>query len=167
MRTALDADPAQLDRHEQNFVENVRKHGWFGTYVGADGDGPGFGYTTGIWLKFGFPELVVFSLSRQVAHNTFWYMYRGLEAGKHFAIGEPEDDIFKNVAAVLLPVSPQEYPAHLGWSRWFYGGDQFQCLQLVFPDPSGSFPWSDRASDSFRAGQPDLTAGNWFGLRNR
>src|SRR5215475_12245901 len=128
MRTALDADPAQLDRHEQNFVESVRKHGWFGTYVAADSDGPSFAYTTGFWLKFRFPELILFSLRRQVAHDTFWHMHRGLEAGKHFAIGEPEDDIFQNVAAVLLPVSPQQYRAHLGWSRWFYGGDRFQCL---------------------------------------
>jgi hypothetical protein len=92
-------------------------------------------------------------------------MYRRLEAGKRFAIGEPEDDIFKNVAAVLLPVSRQEYQSHLGWSRWFYGGDEFECLQLVFPDSNGYFPWSDRASDSFRASQPDLTTGNWFGHR--
>jgi Domain of unknown function (DUF4262) len=165
MRTALDADPAHLDRHEQNFVENIRKHGWFGTHVASDDDGPGFGYTTGFWLKFRFPELIVFSLSRRVAHDTFWYMYRRIEAGKHFAIGEPEDDIFQNVAAVLLPASPQEYQSHLGWSRWFYGGDEFQCLQLVFPDLNGYFPWSDRASDSFRASQPDSTKSNWFGRR--
>jgi hypothetical protein len=94
MRTALDADPAQLDGHEQKFTEKIRKHGWFGTHVAADNDGPSFAYTTGFWLKFRFPELIVFSLSRQVAHDTFWYMYRGLEAGKHFAIGEPEAAIF-------------------------------------------------------------------------
>src|SRR6516162_1023805 len=101
MLTALDVDPAQLDEHEQNFVEKVRKHGWFHTSVMADDDGPGFGYTTGLWLKFRSPELIVFSLPRQVAHETFWHMYRRLEAGKRFAIGEPDDDIFENVAAVL------------------------------------------------------------------
>src|SRR5229473_5095649 len=75
MRTALDAHPAQLDRHERNFVEKIREHGWFGTHVFADKNGPGFGYTTGFWLRFGFPELILFSLSRQVAHDTFWHMY--------------------------------------------------------------------------------------------
>jgi Domain of unknown function (DUF4262) len=165
MRTALDADPVQLDRHEQNFVEKIREHGWFGTHVGAGSDGPGFGYTTGFWLKFGFPELIIFSLHRQVAQDTFWHIFRGLEAGKHFAIGQPEDDIFQNLAAVLLPVSPRVYATHLGWSRWFYGSDEFECLQLVFPDPSGYFPWSNKVSDRFRADQPDLTAGNWSGLR--
>ncbi|HEY2534440.1 MAG TPA: DUF4262 domain-containing protein [Xanthobacteraceae bacterium] len=52
-------------------------------------------------------------------------------------------------------------------SRWFYGGDDFLCLQLVFPDTSGHFPWSSGSSEGFRTAQPDLTAGNWSGLRNR
>jgi hypothetical protein len=168
MRTALDANPAQLDRHERNFVKKIREHGWFGTYVGSEDDRPCFGYTTGFWLKFRIPELIVFSLRRHIAHDMFWHMYHRLEAGKlgkRFTIGEPDDDIFQNVVAVLFPVSPQEYQAHLGWSRWFYGGDEFQCLQVVFPDSNGCFPWSSRASDSFRASQPDLTIGNWFGHR--
>jgi uncharacterized protein DUF4262 len=166
MGTALDADHGRLDKGEQNFVENVRRHGWCGTHVAADEDGPGFSYTTGFWLKFNFPELILFSLRGPVAHDTFWHVCRELEAGKHFAIGEPADEIFENSAAVLLPVSPQQYQAYLGWSRWFYESDAFQCLQLVFPDSSGDFPWSRKTSDAFRAAQPDLTAGNWSGRRH-
>lgn len=165
MRTALDADPAELDKHEQNFVEQIRKHGWFGTHVLSDEEGPGFSYTTGFWLKFKFPELIVFSLQREVAHDTFQHMYHELEAERRFPLGEPNGAIFKNFAAVLLPVSPQQYRPYLGWSSWFYGGDHFPCLQLVFPDSSGRFPWSLGSSESFRAAHPDLTAGNWSGLR--
>jgi hypothetical protein len=111
------------------------------------------------------PELIVFSLGRQRAHDTFWHMYCEREAGRHFPIGEPTETIFENSATVLFPVSPHQYHPHLGWSRWFYAGDDFQCLQLVFPDPAGLFPWSPAASDSFRTAQPDLTAGNWSGMR--
>jgi hypothetical protein len=165
MRTALDADPLQFDKHEQQFVEQIRKHGWFGTHVFGDDEGPGFSYTTGFWLKFKFPELIVFSLRREVAHDTFWHVCHELEAGRRFPIGEQTEVIFKNFPAVLLPISPQRYRSHLGWSRWFYGSDDFLCLQLVFPDASGHFPWSPRSSESFRAAQPDLTAGNWSGAR--
>jgi hypothetical protein len=45
--TALDADPAKPDEHEQNFVAMISKFGWFGTHVAGDKDGPGFCYTTG------------------------------------------------------------------------------------------------------------------------
>jgi hypothetical protein len=164
MHTALDADPARLDEHEQNFVDKIREHGWFGTQVAPDDQGPGFSYTTGFWLKFRFPELILFSVSRQATHDTFWHMFRELETGKRFTIGEPEYAIFRNVAAVLLPVSKQEYQAYLGWSRWFYAGDEFQCLQLVFPDANGYFPWSNGASDDFRSSQPDLTRSDWLRL---
>jgi hypothetical protein len=162
--TALDADPAQLDEHEQNFVAMIRKCGWFGTQVAGDKDGPGFTYTTGFWLQFEFPEVVVFGLGRQVARDTLWHMYRQLEAGKSFGIGIREDEIFRNASAVLLPVSPQHYRNHLGWSRWFYGNDEFQCLQLIFPDASGQFPW-EAVSEIVSAAPPDLTAGDWSGLR--
>jgi hypothetical protein len=161
MLTALDVAPAELDPHEQNFVEQIRKHGWFGTHVAPDDKGPGFSYTTGFWLKFNFPELIVFSLKRSVAHDTFWHAYRELGTGRHFAIGEPLDEIFRGFAAVLLPVSLQHYRSYLGWSRWFYGNDDFHCLQLVFPDSAGQFPWSPTVSKSFQTAQPDLTSGNW------
>jgi len=167
MLTALDAAPAQLDEHEQNFVAQIRKHGWFGTHVAPDDESPGFSYTTGLWLKFRLPELILFSMSKKTAQDTFWHIYRELEAGRRFPVGEPTREIFETAAAILLPVSAEQYPSHLGWSRWFYGNDNFECLQLVFPDRGGEFPWTPGSSIDFRTAQPDLTSGNWSGLRDR
>lgn len=117
MFTALDAPPGRLDQHEQNFVGNIREHGWFGTHVMPDSEGPGFAYTTGLWLKFRFPEVILFSMRRETAHDTFWTIYRELEAGRRPAIGDSTGAIFQNGAAVFLPVSLQQYPNYLGWSR--------------------------------------------------
>jgi hypothetical protein len=76
MLTALDADPAQLDKHEQNFVEQIGEHGWSATHVAPDDEGPGFAFTTGFWLKFKFPELIVFGLRRDIALDTFWHIHQ-------------------------------------------------------------------------------------------
>lgn len=84
----------------------------------SDAEGPGFSYTTGLWLKLNFPELIVFSLRQKVAHDTFWHIFRELEAGGHFPIGDPTDAIFKNYAAVLLPISPEQYRAHQSMVLW-------------------------------------------------
>ncbi|SCB37845.1 protein of unknown function [Bradyrhizobium shewense] len=165
MFTALDAPPDRLDKHEQNFVEKVRNHGWFGTHVFPDGEGPGFAYTTGFWLKFRFPEMIVFSMGQQTAQDTFWTIYHELDAGRRPPVGEPTDALFQNGAAMLLPVALQHYRSHLGWSRWFYGNDEFECLQVVYPDRDGHFPWAAEASAEARAAQPDLTEGNWLGRR--
>jgi hypothetical protein len=167
MITALDAHPKRLDQHEQKFVQRIREYGWCGTHVMPDDNGPGFSYTTGLWLKFGFPEVILSSISREKAQETFWQICRELEAGRRFPVGEPTGEIFENAAAVLLPVSLARYQSHLGWSRWFYGNDTFECLQLVFPDRGGEFPWTHGSSKDFRAAQPDLTVGNWSGLRDQ
>ena len=167
MFTALDAPPERLDKHEQNFVGNIRAHGWFGTHVMPDSEGPGFAYTTGFWLKFRLPEVILFSMRRETAHDTLWTVYRELEAGRRPPIGEPTETIAQNAAVVFLPVSLQQYPNYLGWSRWFYGNDKFECVELVYPDRDGHFPWSAEASDDARAAQPDLTEGNWLGLRHQ
>jgi Domain of unknown function (DUF4262) len=136
-------------------------------HVMPDDKGPGFSYTTGFWLKFSFPEVILFSMSKETAQDTFWHIYRELEAGRRLPVGEPTGEIFENAAAVLLPVSPEQYQSYLGWSRWFYGSDNFECLQLVFPDRGGEFPWTPGSPADFQAAQPDLTAGNWSGLRAR
>jgi hypothetical protein len=119
MFTALDADPKRLDQHELKFVQQIREHGWHGTHVMTDDNGPDFSYTTGFWLKFGFPEVILFSMSRENAQDTFWTIYRELEAGRRLPAGELTDVVFENGAAVLLPVSLEHYQARLGWSRWF------------------------------------------------
>src|SRR5688572_4611723 len=95
MLTALDADPGRLDQHEQKFVQQIREHGWFGTHVGADDEVPGFCYTTGFWLKFRYPEVILFSMSRETAQDTFWHIYRELEAGRRLPVGEPTGEILR------------------------------------------------------------------------
>src|SRR5258708_34513429 len=97
--------------------------------------------------------------SRTIPFGTFIVSWR---RGSASAFGTHEDEIFSNVTAVLLPVSRQHYRNHLGWSRWFYGNDEFQCLQLIFPESGGQVPWQG-LSESVHV---DLTAGNWFGLRH-
>jgi hypothetical protein len=166
MRTALDADAAALDEHEKTFVANIRKHGWTHTFVSEDEEGCGFSYTTGFWLSLNFPELIMFSLRHEIAHDTFWHIYRELEGGHTFVAREPIENIFENLRAVLLPVHKGQFPEYLGWSRWFYGGDDFKCWQLVWPDPNGRFPWHFDVSSAMREGQPDLTEENWCGLRH-
>jgi hypothetical protein len=164
MRTALDANPSQLDEHEDRFVSLIRKHGWIRTSVFEDTTGPGFSYTTGFWLSLNFPEVVIFSLKAEVAHDTFWQLFREIKNGKRFKVREPTEDIFANVKAVLLPVSEHKFEDYFGWSRWFYGGDTFQCLQLVWPDRNGNFPWQGDFSTEMSSAQTDLTDGGWSGL---
>jgi len=162
MRTALDADPAKLDDQEKAFVAAIRDHGWFGTHVGADEDQPSFSYTTGFQVSLRAPEILIHSLGFELAQNILWDVFRDLKAGKQLQLGQPISDVLGNHRACFFRVDRSHYAEHLGWSRWFYGGDAFECLQLVWPDRDDVFPWQDGFDAGMRGDQVDLTATGWI-----
>ncbi len=156
MRTALDVPAAELDEDERSFVAAVREYGWFRTSVLADADGPGFCFTTGFWVSAGFPEIMLFSLGEETAHDLLWDLYRDVKAGAPPPIGAPTPGLVGNCEAALIPVDVRHYDEYLGWSRWFYGGDAFPCLQLVWPDTQDRFPWQLGFEERFVGLQPVL-----------
>jgi hypothetical protein len=162
MKTALDALAATLDKHEQNFVANIRRHGWFDIQVFPEDDLPGFSYTTGFFLKFGFPEMIIFSMKPKIAHDVFWNMYHALVAHESFPLNQPINSIFESGRAALFEVSKSHYEEHLGWSCWFYGNREFPCVQLVWTDKEDRFPWEDGFDESFKGLQLDLTQAGWL-----
>ena len=162
MRTALDVSEANFDVTEKQFVANVREHGWFRTSVAADEHGPSFSYTTGFWQGVQKPELIISGLNHETAHQILWDIYTDAKAGKSLPIGVPVAEVFGNHAAYIFPVAKRFYSEYLGWSLWFYCGDNFDCLQIVWPDREGIFPWQDGYDPSFADDQPDLTENGWL-----
>ncbi|WP_082979757.1 DUF4262 domain-containing protein [Labrys sp. WJW] len=161
MRTALDAPGDILDEGERRFVGEIRTHGWFRTSVFADAQGPGFSYTTGLWVSVRHPELIVFGLSDSTAHAVFWDVFRNIQDGHSVEVGTRTDGIFGNAAAYALPVASKHYEDYLGWSRWFYAGNDFPCLLIVWPDAANAFPWEASFDASFLTAQTDLTEDGW------
>jgi hypothetical protein len=162
MRTALDGDRSKLDEQERTFVEAVETHGWFRTSVMAEDEHPSFSYTTGFTLTLGAPEVLIHSLRSDLAHDVLWDLFRDLKAGKRLVLGRPLDDILGNHRACFFAVARRHYRDHLGWSRWFYGGDPFDCLQLVWPDRDDVFPWEPGFDAAMRDNQVDLSETGWL-----
>ncbi|OWT80049.1 MULTISPECIES: DUF4262 domain-containing protein [unclassified Achromobacter] len=157
LATALDAPASALDADEQRFVEQIRDKGWFHTAVFADDEGPGFSYTTGLWVNHGFPEILVFALRQETAHAVLGGIYDDIAAGKPPPVGAITDTIFKNGPALLLPMAKSHYADYLGWNLWFHGNADFPCLQLFWPDKAGLLPGQPGADESLHALQPVLT----------
>ncbi|GBD48028.1 DUF4262 domain-containing protein [Methylopila sp. Yamaguchi] len=161
MLTALDKPSETLDGPETAFVAAVREHGWFRTQVLADGEAPGFSFSTGFWLSVNQPEILIFGMRSDVAHDVLWDLFRRAGQGETLPVGRHTDQVFANVPACLFPIDRRRYAEYLGWSRWFYCGDDFPCLQLVWPDPSGLFPWEQGFDAAFDTDQIDLTEFGW------
>ena len=166
MATALDAPESVLDPQERDFVAIVREHGWhrMNVFPDEEGDAPGFSYTTGFWLGFEAPEVVVFGLSSEVAGSILWDLYRELENGVRFEAGVRVPGLIQNMDVVFAPVARSHYRERLGWTSWFYGGEIFPSLQLIWPDRAGLFPWEAGADPAFARFQPDLSESGWAAL---
>ena len=161
MNTALLAPEGTLDKQEQSFVSAIREHGWFRTRVFAEGDHPEFSFTTGLWVTLGQPELIVVGLKSEIAHAILWDVFRDLSSGVQLPLRRRTDTVFGNQPACLFKMDKKFYAEFLGWSRWFYAGDDFPCLQLVWPDRSGVFPWEPNFDPAMAGIQPDLTEDGW------
>ena len=161
MHTALDRDPAGFDEHESKFVAQIRQHGWFRTGVQGKMGLPSFSYTTGFWCTLGFPEIVVFSLKPEAAHDLVRQIFGAVRAGERLGFGKRAGGILSKLDVALLPVDKRHYTEHLGWSRWFYGGDDFPSVQLVWPDRQNRFPWEGAFDGDYARAQPNLTDDSW------
>ncbi|MDF2495425.1 MAG: hypothetical protein K0S66_2359 [Sphingomonas sp.] len=165
MMTALDLPPDTLDEAERSFCDTIRQHGWLRTAALAEEGKPGFSFTTGFGVTAQQPELVIFSTADDVVHDIFWALYRRASSGLAMPVGRRTAEVFSNLPAYLFPVAPRNFAAYLGWSRWFYRGDGFSCLQIVWPDRSGVFPWEDGFDRTFASDQVDLTEMGWAAHR--
>lgn len=161
MITALDAPTDALDEREKTFVDKIREHGWFNTSVAGDDEGPGFSYTSGVWVNTHQPELIMFSMKREIAHDVFWDVFRDAQAGRGLSLGSRTDQVFANLPAYAFPVAKRYYREYLGWNGWLYGGYDFPCVQIVWPDRDGVFPWQEDFDSTFANDQPDLTEQGW------
>lgn len=164
MLTALDAKPENLDEHEKNFVEKIREFGWFRTNIFPEDNLPGFSYTTGFWSSLNFPELITFALKDDAAHQISWNVFNDLKRRREMLLKQRLSDILDGADVVMVPVDKRYYAEHLGWSRWFYGGDEFPCVELVWPDRNNLFPWERGFERDFDGKQPDLSSGSWAEL---
>lgn len=166
MFTALDAPDEKLDDDERDFVRNIREHGWFDNRILPEDKLPGFNFTTGFQITIGRPDLIVFGLPQEAAHNILWDAFRRMKDGLVLESSKPYAEFIDRFDVYFQPVDKAQYHEHLGWSRWFYGGDDFDCWQMIWPDKTGLFPWQSGYDERFVAMQPDLSSGDWSGLKS-
>lgn len=160
-RNRMDAPEDALDEAERNFIDGIRTHGWMQTVALDDDDKPGFNFTTGFEATLGHPEILVFKVDKTVANKYFSLLYRCAQNGKPVPRAVRTVGMLPNDDAFVFPVAKRHYADYLGWSRWFYRGDDFDCLQVVWPDEAGVFPWEDGFDSKYANAQIDLTERGW------
>jgi hypothetical protein len=135
---------------------DIATHGWHVIKVFEDAEGPGFAFTIGLYKRFAHPELVVFGLPLETMHLMLNAAGEAIRAGQTFGVGQKSDDILQGYSCTFRPFPREHYEAYLGSGRWFYDGDDFPALQLIWPDREHRFPWAAPVDGWIRQAQPVL-----------
>lgn len=129
---------------EEEIAEVVRKHGWYAASI-YDGDPP-FLYTIGLMQTCNHPELIVFGLEANNAHDLFSELIQDIHASKPlltrgvFTLSSNEEHRIG-----IRTVHPTQHQLYLGFAMGYcrYTGrpGDLQALQVFWPDAGGKFPF--------------------------
>lgn len=163
--TPITLDPANrigLKPADATFLANIEQYGWVVTKVAprVGDEGDCFAYSTGLYLRFGQPEIVMFGLALDTMHAIINTVGEQMRSGVTFVSSQPYDDLLDQYPCQFRVVDKLNYKDHLGWSIWFYEGDGYPALQCFWPDKNGYFPWQPQCSPGVRELQPFLFSPN-------
>lgn len=144
------------DPGDQKLLDDIKEFGWHCLSVDGDDEHQQFTYTIGLFQTFGFPELLIYGLDGNIAHEILTIAGNAAARGEPLNTSEPTDALLEGYSCVFVRVPIDEYPDHVGFARWYYECDSFPVEQIVWPSKAGLFPWHAEAPDAFRTKQPVL-----------
>ena len=142
------------DRNEQRVISNIAEFGWHCVNIMADGPLCEYSFTVGLYKNYGHPELIIFGLGSDIAHEILTIAANAAKAGAPIDLSQTSDAFIDDYPCCFGEVPKSEYRAHVGYARWYYLGDSFPLYQIIWPSKLGVFPWHPQASEAFKAAQP-------------
>ena len=146
------------DKGEQKVIDDIAAYGWHCMNIMADGDQPPFSFTIGLFQSYGHPELIIFGLRSEIAHQILAIAADAAKAGTPFDLSKSSDEFVEGYSCCFAQVPFSQYYEHVGYARWYYNGNSFPLYQIVWPSRDGIYPWHPAADQEFRAIQPILGA---------
>jgi hypothetical protein len=154
-RADTEASWSITDRSEEFIRRCIEEVGWSIEGIPADDEGPAFAYTIGLKHSFEHPELIVFGLPPEVAQSILNEVGQRISNGERFDLDKPYGELLENHPVRFRKVRAEaSFREFVGYALWFYRGQNFELLQLLWPDRSGRFPDASDAADGLRQAQP-------------
>ena len=153
VRRSTDDD---LSERDARLLQTLEQWGWFVTKVGGTDSEPPFAYSMGLYENFKHPEIILFGLDFEVMHRLINGAAKRIQQGQRYAERHRYDDLIEGYPCEFHKVNPSRYDGLLNYAIWYYRGEAFPALQLIWPDSAGLFPWEDGFAESVRKKQPIL-----------
>jgi hypothetical protein len=125
-------------------------------HVEDDEGGPVWSYTVGLWRAFGQAEVVVFGLPVETAEPLLEAVMDAVEDGKRYAAGGQHDGLLHGYPVCFARVDSSQRRGLMPAIAEVHGEDDVPCVQLVYPDSQGRWPWQPDVREGFRKLQPVL-----------
>jgi Domain of unknown function (DUF4262) len=146
----------EQEAQEAVVIRNIEQFGLSVMLIDGTDYLPACAYTVGLFETFKHPELITFGLSASTLHEV---LNVGGEFVKQGQVLRPETvypEFFEGVDATMVRVDPRNVPDYFGYAIWYHKTTQFPCLQLVWTDRKGRYPWEAGFDKHLRALQPLL-----------
>jgi hypothetical protein len=151
----LSTDPKER-ASEEKCLADIEHYGLHVMRIAGDEEWPAFTYSVGLYRTFGLPEVIILGLRQDLAHSILNELATRARRGERYRVGDMLDGLLEGFQVTFRRVSPEHVVAHFGWALWYYDGQPFPVLQLVFPTTAGIWPWDPDASEFVRTQQPLL-----------
>lgn len=145
-----------MSADERQILADIAATGAHLAHVPEAAAAPGWSYTVGLWHTFAHPEVLVIGLDDESAADLLDTVADAIEQGRRFAAGEQHDGIVHGYPVRFLRVSSAQARSWCPRQGWAHGGDEVPCLQIVYPDQQGRWPWQGDVREGFRRIQPVL-----------
>jgi uncharacterized protein DUF4262 len=146
---------------DAGFLEIIDKYGWHvmsvTPRVDSDDAPEWFSYSTGLFMRLQHPEIILCGLDADVSQRIINSIGNEVKAGREFDLDTDCADIFADdVNCRFRVVHKSQYGEYVGWSQWFYEGDDYPLWQCFWPDKAGKYPWDAACNRSVAELQPLL-----------
>lgn len=149
----------RLMEHRDKIAWMIETTGWAIEPIPARADLdppiPGYAYTIGLETAFEFPEVVVFGLMPAAAKGLLGLVVEVLQGGGDIPIGPLFTGLLDNgLRSALLPVDLEQFAELFDSATAWYGGLDYEVVQLAWPDRNGWMPWESGFDRRLLLAQP-------------
>ncbi len=154
----MDDEHKEHDRQAKFAIkQNIAKYGCHLALIEADNYQPAFAYTIGLYERYRHPEIICFGLSTDLMGRLLNHAKDLIQKGIILDVELLYRGFLDGYNVQFLKVDKDYYPDYLGYASWYYNYDQrFPVLQLVWPDKSENYPWSESFNPEWVRLQPLL-----------
>ncbi len=156
-RPTADEPWTQGDQLALEIPTCIEEHGWFIALVGDESSivPKHFAYTIGMPTTQNHPELIMLGLSPDAMPTMLNTLGARIAKGQLFSsvLATP----IQGLTCQAKPVHPTWYRDYLGYGLWYHGDENFEVMQVFWPDNEGRYPWNADCDPEVIGMQPNLS----------